>query len=146
VLWGNAVEGAARELLATADATDDGEGGTFADAKRFLQDLLADGPIPSKVVRGDAGGAGHSWATIRRAQKALRIEIRKEGGSFGGGKQQWVWALPDTELAQVAQREHLQGESLKMLINTEDAQQEVVSTFRNIEHLQGDSGAIEVEI
>lgn len=146
VLWGDAVEGAARELLATADATDDGEGGTLADAKRFLSDLLADGPVPTRAIKGDADGAGHSWATIRRAQKALGIEIRKEGGSFGGGKQQWVWALPSAELAQGAQFEHLQGESLKMLKTAEDAQQKEVSTFRNLEHLQGDSGAVEVEI
>jgi putative DNA primase/helicase len=49
VLWGDAVEGAARELLATADATgDDGEGGTLNDARRFLSDLLADAPMRSR--------------------------------------------------------------------------------------------------
>jgi putative DNA primase/helicase len=144
VLWGDTVEGAARELLATADATgEDGEGGTLADAKRFLSDLLADGPLPTKTIKADADGAGYSWATIRRAKKVLGIETRKEGGSFGGGKQQWVWALPATEHAH---SEHLQDESLKMLRNAEDAQQKEVSTFRNLEHLQGNSGAVEVEI
>ena len=143
VLWGESVEGAARELLATADATgDDGEGGTLADAKRFLSDLLANGPLPTKTIKTDADGAGYSWATIRRAQKTLGIEPAKEGGHFGATRQQWLWRLP----AEHAQREHLQGESLKMLKNAEDAQQKEVSTFREIEHLQQNPGAVEVEI
>lgn len=143
VLWGDAVEGAARELLATADATgDDGEGGTLSDAKRFLSDLLEDGPLAVKAIRADADGAGYSWATIRRAQKALGIEATKEGGRFGGPKQQWLWRLP----AEHAQREHLQGDSLKVLKNAEDAQQKKVSTFREIEHLQQKTGVVEVEV
>lgn len=143
VLWGDAVEGAARELLATADAIgDDGEGGTLADAKRFLSELLADGPMPTKAIKADADGAGYSWATIRRAQKTLGIEPAKEGGHFGTTKQQWLWRLP----VEHAQREHLQGESLKMLKSAEDAQQKEVSTFRKIEHLQEKPGAVEVEI
>jgi putative DNA primase/helicase len=141
VLWGEAVEGAARELLATADATgNNGEGGTLANAKRFLSDLLADGPLPTKFIKADADGAGYSWATIRRAQQALGIAIRKEGGAFGGGKQQWVWAL---SVIEHAQDEHLQGDSLKMLKDTEDAQPKEVSTFKEIEHLQRLSGTVQ---
>jgi len=95
VLWGDALAGAARELLATADATsDDGEGGTLADAKRFLAELLEDGPLAANAIKADANGAGYSWATIRRAQKSLGIEARKEGGRFGSSKQQWLWHLP----------------------------------------------------
>jgi putative DNA primase/helicase len=136
VLWGEAVEGAARELLATADATgDDGEGGTLADAKRFLADLLADRPLPTKIIRADADGAGYSWATIRRAQKALGIEPAKEGMKGG-----WVWRMPGQEAAQAILA------NAKMLKNAEDAQPKEVSTFEEIEHLRGESGAVEVEI
>jgi putative DNA primase/helicase len=136
VLWGEAVEGAARELLATADATgDDGEGGTLADAKRFLSDLLVDGPLPTKTIKADADGAGYSWATIRRAQKALGIEPVKEGMRAG-----WVWRMPGQEAARATL------ENAKMLKNPEDAQQKGVSTFGEIEHLRSDPGAVEVEI
>ncbi|MGX2042250.1 AAA family ATPase [Methylocaldum sp. MU1018] len=136
VLWGDAVEGAARELLATADATgDDGGGGTLADAKRFLADLLADGPLPGKTIKADADGAGYSWATIRRAQKALGIEAVKEGMKGG-----WVWRMPGQEAAKAIL------ENAKMLKNAEDAQQKKVSTFGEIEHLRGNPGAVEVEI
>lgn len=136
VLWGKPVEGAARELLATADATgDDGEGGTLADAKRFLAELLADGPLPTKTIKADADGAGYSWATIRRAQKALGIEPSKEGMKAG-----WVWRMPGQEATKTIL------ESAKVLKKHEDAQQKEVSTFREIEHLQSCSGVVEVEI
>lgn len=144
VSWGNPVEGSARELLATADAVgDDGEGGTLADAKRFLVDLLMQGPLPTKAIRADADGAGFSWATIRRAQKALGVEALKEGGHFGAGKQQWVWRLPVSEGAQA---ERVQDNSLKVPNSAEDAQQEGLSPFSNSEHLQGDSDWKEVTV
>jgi putative DNA primase/helicase len=136
VVWGAAVEGAARELLATADATgDDGEGGTLADAKRFLADLLADGPLPTKTIKADADGAGYSWATIRRAQKALGIEPAKESMKAG-----WVWRMPGQDAAKAI------IENAKMLKGVEDAQQKEVSTFGEIERLRNDPSAVEVEI
>lgn len=125
VLWGNALEGGARELLATADSTsDDGEGGTLTDAKSFLVDLLSNGPMPVKAIKADADGAGYSWATIRRAQKALGIEAHKEGMKGG-----WQWAL-----------------SRRCSKITEGAQQNSVSTFSKIEHLQQKRDFVEVEI
>lgn len=90
VLWGEAVEGAARELLATADATgDDGEGGTLADAKRFLGDLLADGPMRAGEIFKDADQAGYSKRSIQRAANAIKIERHKNGMKGG-----WTWRLP----------------------------------------------------
>lgn len=143
VLWGESVEGAARELLATADATgSDGEGGTLAGAKQFLTSLLASGPLPSKAIKSDADGAGYSWTTIRRAQKALGIEPTKEGGHFGTGKQQWLWRLP----AEPAHSEQVQGGRQKMLKKIEDAQQKVVSVFSENEHVQQMPGTVEVEV
>ena len=90
VMWGGAVNGTAQDLLAEPDNRDE-DGGTLDDAKRFLTGLLSDAPVPSKVVKADADGAGYSWATIRRAQKALGVEAIKEGMKGG-----WVWRLPPT--------------------------------------------------
>lgn len=90
VLWGEAVEGAARELLATADASgDDGEGGTLADARRFLADLLADGPMRAGEVFKDADQAGYSKRSIQRAANAIKVERHKDGMKGG-----WTWRLP----------------------------------------------------
>ncbi|NWG39242.1 MAG: AAA family ATPase [Hydrogenophilaceae bacterium] len=117
VLWGTAVEGAARELLAIADTTgDDGEGGKLADAKRFLADLLVDGPLPSKTIKADAEGAGYSWQTMRRAKHALGIEAVKAGMKGG-----WAWSLVR-----------------RCSENPEDAQEKMMSTLGNVEHLQGE--------
>lgn len=91
----------------------DDDGGTLADAKQFLQGLLADGALPTKAIKADADGAGYSWSTIRRAQKELGIEAVKEGMKGG-----WVWKLPHVELRRCS-------------TTTEDAQQNNVSTFGN---------------
>ena len=92
VEWGGTVEGCARELLAQAEATpDDEDGGALGDAVGFLRALLEDGPTPAKRVRGEADGAGHSWATIRRAARRLRVEVVRSGFGRGG---QWMWSLP----------------------------------------------------
>lgn len=90
VHWGNAVEGAARELLATADATDDdSDASSVVDAKRFLADLLADGPMRAGDVFKDAEGAGYSRRAIQRA--ANKLNARREKQGMKGG---WLWALP----------------------------------------------------
>ena len=80
----------------------------------FLETLLADGPVSSKQVRADAEGAGYSWATIRRAQKALGVQATKVGM-----KGPWEWNL-----------------SSKVLKKDEDARHESVSAFGEDEHLR----------
>jgi len=52
----------------------------------------------------------------------------------------WVWRMPGHEAAKAIL------ESAKMLKNPEDAQQNKVGTFGEIEHLQGNPGEVEVEI
>jgi hypothetical protein len=117
----------AAAISVTADEamqpTEDGDGNTIGDAKGFLVDLLASGPVPSKQVRAEATEAGLSWATVRRAQKALGIKAEKQGGFFGGQaeSQKWVWTLP---------------EGLKVLKNPEGAHTKDLSAFSEIEHLQ----------
>jgi hypothetical protein len=65
------------------------EMGALDDAKQFLRDMLSDGPVSVKQIKMDADGAGHSWATIRRAQAALKADAYKEGMKGG-----WHWRLP----------------------------------------------------
>ena len=93
------------------------ERNALEEAKEFLTNLLADGPVSTRQVKADADGAGHSWASIRRAQTALKIEATKEGM-----KGPWLWKLPP-----------------KMLKQFEDAHINCVNAFDDVEHLREDS-------
>jgi putative DNA primase/helicase len=98
VLWGDAVEGTARELLATAEASDgDDEGGSLTDAKRFLAGLLEDGPVSTKTIQAEAKEACFSWRTVERAKSALGVKSGKSDFSKG-----WRWLLPGRQTTKTA--------------------------------------------
>lgn len=63
----------------------------LGDAMDWLRELLAEGPVPAQQVRREAEDAGYAWATIRRAQERLGVEICRQGFGREGT---WVWALP----------------------------------------------------
>jgi len=54
----------------------------------FLQDVLADGPIDSGVVREKAAEAGISEKTLKRAKAALGVKSRRAGSWCS------LWSLP----------------------------------------------------
>lgn len=89
-LWGDAIEGSARELLAEPDNRETGENGNSAldDAKDFLRELLADGELAQKQIEADAKGASHSWRTVQRAKKELNIRSSKSKLD-----NRWYWRL-----------------------------------------------------
>ncbi len=58
------------------------------DARTFLRELLADGPVPSKDLMREAAHNGLSQATMFRAKSDLGIRARKRG--LQGG---WEWFL-----------------------------------------------------
>jgi RecA-family ATPase len=100
VVWLGESTQTASSLLASADES--GNSRTERDeAKGWLSAMLADGPVSAKQIRTESEQAGHAWATIRRAQRDLGVDIRKDG--FQGA---WTWRLP-----------------------SKDAQQDAVSTF-----------------
>lgn len=88
VLWGEALHGSAREVLAEAEAPETQDGDDVADVDRFLRSLLATGPMSAKAIKADADGAGYAWRTVQRAASRIGAERRKEGMKGG-----WVWAL-----------------------------------------------------
>jgi len=121
VAWGESVQGSARELLAVADQVETvGDGGAIDEAKRFLLDALADGPVPQKTIKQDSEGAGISWTTVRRAKAALEVSSAKS--AMAGG---WVWQTPAQALRPP-----------KVLKKSEGAQPNNVSIFGNSEHLR----------
>jgi len=114
VVWGTAIEGTARDILASADASDDTDGGVLGEAREFLKDLLANGSVSVKAVKLAAIEAGISFATVKRAKKAIGVVAEKIAMNSG-----WNWKI---------QR--------RCSSNTEDAHQNSVSPFDKFEHLR----------
>lgn len=89
VVWLEALQGSARDVLAEAEANPEGdeEASALDEAVQFLRSELRDGPKPAKAIFREARDAGHSERTIKRAKAELQAESVKE-------KAGWVWALP----------------------------------------------------
>ena len=122
VSWDSPISGTARELLAKAETIVDRGNATEVDeATRFLKELLGAGPVDSRQIKSESKDAGHSWATVRRAQRLLGVKPRKSGM-----KGAWVWELPG-----------------RCSSGSEPAQPNGMSIFDDLEHLRtGDnSGA-----
>ena len=105
------VEIIADEALAAAGAGE--TRGDRAEAEEILRDFLSNGPQPVTAVEAEAKGAGLSWRTVRRAQKALGIKpFRKAESGDGLGKTgRWYWSLPsgvdDTKMANFSYDGHV---------------------------------------
>src|SRR5690242_18365490 len=56
-------------------------------ASRFLAELLSRGPMATVQIELAAVQAGHAWATVRRAARALGVKSTRNG--FGGNGR-WV--------------------------------------------------------
>lgn len=59
-------------------------------AMTWLGDLLADGPLPAKMVLDAARRDGHALKTVHRAKRRIGVSSRKHGGQGGA----WMWELP----------------------------------------------------
>jgi putative DNA primase/helicase len=86
IVWGEAIEGTARELLNEAEGEQNAKAPKLDQAKRFLEAALAKGERPQKEIRAEAEAAGINWWRLRDAAKE-GIGKRKDG--FGG----WWWWL-----------------------------------------------------
>jgi putative DNA primase/helicase len=60
------------------------------EAKKFLQDILAYGPLPVKDIEDAAKGHGVAWRTVERAKRDLKIVARKNPDDG-----RWAWHLPE---------------------------------------------------
>ena len=61
----------------------------LVDAQRFLESLLADGPVASAEVLRHAKDNGIAERTLWRAKRALKVDTMRPPGSKG-----WVWFRP----------------------------------------------------
>ncbi len=119
IMWGQAVAGTARELLAEPDGQDgeSKEKSAVDAATDFVRQVLADGLTPSKAVKEEAANAGVSWASVRRAADAMKV-IKSKG--IGGV---WYWNLPKgfNQLAQDAQHSNVEQVEQHEQVDAENA-------------------------
>jgi hypothetical protein len=86
-----------------AGRDDDPRDAERRDAKAWLREVLADGPVGQKELKREATEAGLAWRTVRRAKDAMKVEAYKEG--FGEGAR-WLWALPASKVAKSPEDVH----------------------------------------
>jgi putative DNA primase/helicase len=79
----------AADLLAAESAGD--ERAADEEARRFLRELLADGPLAARKIFDEARKAGISEITLRRAKGHEGVSADKVGFQDGA---QWLWRLP----------------------------------------------------
>jgi hypothetical protein len=94
VLWGREhVNVTATEAIKAEAGTVSSSSGTGPRdvAKKFLADLLANGPVLKKEIEDAAEGNGIAGRTLSRAKSDLGVIAKKNG--FDGG---WTWQLPET--------------------------------------------------
>jgi hypothetical protein len=95
VVWdGVPVSVSADGALAKAGGGDKERGYAVKDAKKFLQEKLANGPVPTADVEDEAKALGISVRTLNRARSELGVKAVKHG--FEGG---WHLKLPDIDTA-----------------------------------------------
>jgi RecA-family ATPase len=99
VNWLGQSEVSAKDILATPQ--DHEHADARGEAVEFLNQVLADGPLPAKQVIVEADDAGIAEKTLRRAKKILDVIVYREnitGEKRGSGR--WMWKLPMVELVE----------------------------------------------
>lgn len=96
VKWDKAVEGTARELLATAESIAEDEYHENGSVKDWLRQLLIEenGEIDRRDVMKAANAMGFKDRTVHRAREKLSLIVKQTG--FGKNKRS-LWVLPSNE-------------------------------------------------
>jgi putative DNA primase/helicase len=93
VIWGNVIDGAARDILGNPDENNGEEGEALKEARDWLREYLTHhGTKNAKEITAEAKGFGIADRTLRRARKSLNIKPSKIGMTGG-----WYWSLPAEE-------------------------------------------------
>src|SRR5262249_41258169 len=87
------------------------------DAKKFLRDVLVNGPVPSNEILEEAEANGISRSTLVRAKADLKIKAKKDGVRGG-----WTWLPPE----QPTRKEDAASERLSQRAGGQEYQEECV--------------------
>ena len=96
IVWGDRLEGTARDLL--AEAEDDGkasspkaERASLSAPRPSSRRSSGDGERRQKEIAAEGAEAGFSSDRLFRASKAMGVVKRKDGFGAAG---EWMWSLP----------------------------------------------------
>jgi hypothetical protein len=95
IAWHGACDYDANDLLGVTHSRD----GKLNDAREFLVDTLAEGPVKQNELAVRAPNCGVSWRTVERAKSQLGIESRRVGFGRGG---EVYWNLPKLDDEEVS--------------------------------------------
>jgi AAA domain len=68
------------------------EAGARAEAREFIEQELADGPVATNTIKQHAAEAGIAWPTVERAKRQMGIRARR----ISHPAPHWVWPSPTT--------------------------------------------------
>ncbi|HUR21063.1 MAG TPA: AAA family ATPase, partial [Vicinamibacterales bacterium] len=106
VLWGAAIEGTARELLAETEPEANGERSFREEIRDWLTAELEGGPKPARTILAEATAAGFARRTVERVKGEMGV--RSVRNDFAGG---WAWALPQERQDRQDRQESQEGNS-----------------------------------
>jgi hypothetical protein len=90
ILWGEALEGSSRSILAEVEGGEQTDDSAIGRAKQLLTNLLAQGAMYATEVESAATELGVSKMTLRRAREALKIIVEKDKAFHAKSR----WSLP----------------------------------------------------
>ena len=90
VLWGDAVDGSARDILAQFEGKPET---AVRKAAAFLREALKSGPRMAREVIAEGEAVGFGERQLQRALKAMS-GTNERVGEIGKGIGYWIWELP----------------------------------------------------
>lgn len=124
VLWGDAIEGSAREILGDVEATGDGDQADPDDPSDCLYRILKDNPLESNEAKALMKRNGYTEKQIRRAREKLSV-VAVRTGNKKDVKSYWSLPQADGQYAAFPQHE-AQGDqpqpAMPSAVNDEEAE------------------------
>lgn len=94
VVWGDLIEGSAREILGDVESTEDDTRLSDDDPSEALRRILKDGPMVGKQAKSLMTENGYSAKQTRTAREKLSVVTVREGF---GKEIRTLWSLPQAE-------------------------------------------------
>ncbi|MCJ7957275.1 MAG: AAA family ATPase [Pseudomonas sp.] len=124
VLWGDAIEGSAREILGDVEATGDDDQADPDDPSDCLYRILKDNPLESNEAKALMKRNGYTEKQIRRAREKLSV-VAVRTGNKKDVKSYWSLPQADGQYAPFPQHEVAEAQpkpAMPAAVNDEEAE------------------------